>query len=710
MQPESGKEDGDPRNCPLAHKSSTCHDAARSEPELFFLMLPESLVNNAWPLQPPLGKQSHLCRATSRLAGPVLLTPPYYALLFRPHFRRVHLFPAHTGTSTRPPSPPPMSRSRWRPVATAAAAAATLALAAAAAAAAAVEECSHAEAVQNVRLFYRALLCESAGEKKVGPLCRSCHTIAAPESVPEVGGRISRNCAGDCCIDVFNGNAEGTVLSDADRDKNVHVFNVAKVPRGGFRWVEGGKEAQCVHAPMKEGVSAMCGMKACRWRMPEDIGAGAKARLKLPATAGGLLDCPAEELTERMEKKCMIAKGEEVDYMALLSPAAAGVDADGEDVTEGGMRAEGVEEDDGVSSGGGLVVKDDEGGVGAAAAGEKVKEDGSDAKSTLGAERGLSLGSVVGIALGGLSSLTLLACCCFFGMKSKRDQTSSVTSSRLKGDEVPPLPQTLLYDEPETNSPLPDDVDVTFGIPPPRPEDSFIFPPYVQLFYPYQYPELGASPNNDIVEPSEPHSPMHLAIAIDTSRSGASTTPTRKRWAAALTPFLRSLAARCRGHLSVALVSYSGDTAREIPVDVPKDSDRTSAFGHAIETITPPRGEGMRKKARAAGHISAVDEAWDAVMRLPQETAARRRVLLLTASGDISGGETYNMRAHQRAGIWQPPPGVVVAALTDEARPETLVQLGGVAFTVEDVAVLGTSAGTNSLLNLLLKPTSSRTY
>lgn len=600
-----------------------------------------------------------------------------------------------------------MSRSRWRPVVAAAAAAATLALAAAAA----TEDCSHAEAVQNVRLFYRALLCDSAGEKKIGPLCRSCYTLAAPESVPEVGGRISRNCAGDCCIDVFNGNAEGTLLSDADPDKNVHVFNVARVPRAGFRWVEGGKEAQCVHVPMKEGVSASCGMKACRWQMPEGIGAEVKERLKLPATAGGLLDCPGKELTEKMEKKCMIAKGEEVDYMALLTPAAVG-DADGEDVTEGGMRAEGTVEKDDVSSGGGLVGK---GGVGDAGAAGKVKEDGSGVKSKketdLGAEEeGLSLGSVFAIALGGLSSLTLLACCCYFGMRSRRNRTASIASSRLKGDEIPPLPQTLLYDEPETNSPLPDDVEVTFGVPPPRPEDSFIFPPYVQLFYPYQYPELGASPNNDIVEPSEPHSPMHLAIAIDTSRSGASTTPTRKRWAAALTPFLRSLAARCRGRLSVALISYSGDTAREISVDVPKDSDRTSAFGHAIETITPPRGEGMRKKSRAAGHISAVDEAWDAVMRLPQDIAARRRVLLLTASGEISGGETYNMRAHQRAGIWQPPPGVVVAALTDEARPETLVQLGGVAFTVEDVAVLGTSAGTNSLLNLLLKPASSRTY
>lgn len=331
-------------------------------------------------------------------------------------------------------------------------------------------------------------------------------------------------------------------------------------------------------------------------------------------------------------------------------------------------------------------------------------------KNKNGAKKALSLGKSVGIAVGAIGAMVLIACCCFAAMKKRRKHwDGSNPDSRHKGDELLSQPNTLLYSPPPEPPAEPgsgDDVDITFGVPPPRPEDSFVFPDYVQVFYPSEYPELRASADTGTLEPTEAHSPIHLAIALDTSRSGASMLPTRKAWAASLTPILRSLAARCRGRLSVALVSFSGDTATEIPVDVSDATDRTTAFGRAIETISPPRGEGMRNKARASGHVSAVDEAWDAIMRMPQGGAARRRVLLLTASGDISGGETFNIRARERAGIWQPPPGVVVAAVTAEARPEMLVQLGSVGVKVDDVAVLGTSAGANSVLNLLLRSTS----
>jgi hypothetical protein len=156
----------------------------------------------------------------------------------------------------------------------------------------------------------------------------------------------------------------------------------------------------------------------------------------------------------------------------------------------------------------------------------------------------------------------------------------------------------------------------------------------------------------------------------------------------------------------VTLVSFAGDDAVEVAAG---DSDTVV---RAVTTVQPPDGEGMRRKARSASHVKAVDVCHGALRRSAHWTQGRRRILIVSAS-DVSDGETQTARgARPPAGHgWQPPAGVgvVAAGISDGARPEALVQLGRVAVKCHSMEVLGRADAAEALAHLLLAPVAGST-
>jgi hypothetical protein len=428
------------------------------------------------------------------------------------------------------------------------------------------------------------------------------------------------------------------------------------------------------------GPSPMCKMKACTWVEPKSMADAMRGAFPFPKRAANPQRCGSEASVGRREAACMVETAAELVGAAGTFTTRATIAS-----TTTAAKTTVVEDKEKVTTG--------------------AVTDGENA-TTMTKSSSLSLVATVGVSIAAVVALVVLACCAI-GCIRRRKETSSSDGDLVKltpygTHAAPPAPAMA----------------AGYGTVPVALAYSNL--PSTPAFTPTTYTEDNVSgfPNSLSVcyamlpakragrkEPSGRQSPLHLALAVDTSQSGSSSVQSRTVWSEALARLLDALNDEVVEKLTLSLVSFAGDDAYESKIDLTSRPDRVDAYKGAILDLQPPPGEGFRSKARATAHVKAVDACHRVLSEAHPAVPHRRRILLVTASG-VSDGETQMARSHgnvdAQAPGWQPPPGVVVIGVTRETRKEALVQLGGTAVVADAVHVLGTVAGVDSCVRLIM--------
>lgn len=574
--------------------------------------------------------------------------------------------------------------------------------------------CSEEEAAANVAIFYNALLCDGGdGTQRLAGLCDACTATSGPSRYGEV---LSRDCAGGCCIDIINRNPDDTPTAAIDWALNEHVYNSAAPPSTGFVRTGGGASA-CNLVEFGPPPAASCSMTACSWyesmRGEGEDGTAGAAAFPWPKRADAPPPCRDRETQRVAEEACLVDDGAEVFPFAEPGATTAEAEATPTEAAAEGVEAEAedaAEEEDEPRS-------------------ESDNEDKDAENSGADDSGGLSLPASLGISAACIAAVSTLACllmCCVRRRGDARSSGDEKSDDKPFPDmeaQKPPVPRATPFAG-TGYGPSPYDGGGRVGAatmaagggarvpggfaPTGYITDTSGFPTALRVFHAELPQRLSDSSDISAREPADPRAPMHVAIAVDTSRGGATSPQTRAMWSDALGCLLDALDEALEGRLVLSLVSFAGDDAYQVKVTAPRRGSAVDAYREALRNIQPPLGEGMRSKARATAHVRAVDTCRQALVSANafETDTSRKRVLLVTASG-VSDGETQVARSTAvgvpKQSSWTAPRGVVVVGVTGDHRPEALVQLGATAVTCDGVHVCGTVAGIDSLVQLLLQ-------
>lgn len=588
--------------------------------------------------------------------------------------------------------------------------------------------CSEEEAAANVQIFYNALLCESGGgSQRPAGLCESCTTAGVPSRYGEV---LSRDCAGGCCIDIINRNPDGTQTAAIDWALNEHVYNSAAPPATGFVHARGAATSACNLVEFGPPPAASCAMTSCSWyesmRAGGEGGAAAEAVFPWPKRAEAPPPCQDLEALEKADEACVVDDGAQV--FPFAEPGAATAEAAAATPREAATeKVEAGEEEAAEEAAEDAVEEDVE------PRNEKGKSDseGQDAEnSEADGSGGLSLPASLGISAAGIAAVAALACLCMCCVRRRL----AARSNKEEQSEHKPFPDAEAQ---KPSVPRATPVAGTGYGPSPSgggggggaattgaggggagapvavastgyTHDTYGFPVTLSVYRSRLPERLSDAADINAREPADPRAPMHVALAVDTSRGGATSRQARAMWSDSLGCLLDALDEALEGRLRLSLVSFAGDDAYQVKVTAPPHGSVVDAYREALRNVQPPLGEGMRSKARATAHVRAVDVCREALVgaNALETGTSRKRVLLVTASG-VSDGETQVARSSAigvpKQSSWTAPQGVVVVGVTRDHRPEALVQLGKTAVTCDGVHVCGTVAGIDSLVQLLMQ-------
>lgn len=219
--------------------------------------------------------------------------------------------------------------------------------------------------------------------------------------------------------------------------------------------------------------------------------------------------------------------------------------------------------------------------------------------------------------------------------------------------------------------------------------------------------------SEDVEAPNLPDlPPMHLSIAIDTSKLGCSAEhadgDNRSAYASVIKKIQNVLVGPTLGQLQTSLVSFSG-VAAGVPTAMAGEpvSEDPRVIQECISAIEPPPGADT-KRASPYAAILAVNECIHLLRTTEMRFRALRRVLVLHAGG-FSDAEFRTESARHRDGLgWTTSSCVVVAGVGKEFDSAAGVQLGCVALTCEEVEKLG-NAEVLELLRLLIAAKNPRT-